>query len=134
MEINLIKILKEEHQMISDILDEIEIASDLENKKILIKKILNILMSHLKREDEELYPALEKSKDEEVVKMAKIFSETMKGYAEDFFVVTEKILSLTGDIPLDIDLESKKIYERLKDRVIIEEVTIFPAYEKSLSV
>lgn len=125
-----IKILREEHKEINEIFDLIDMESNLENKKNLIRKLQSIIGPHFKKENEELYPALEKSSDEEMRKMSKIFYSTMKEYAEDFTIVLEKILALTEDMPLDIDEEYKKIKVRIKDRIIIEEVTIFPAYEK----
>lgn len=131
MNTDFIMILKEEHVAIADIFNEIDAASTLENKKVLIRKLLVVLGPHLKKEDEELYPTLEKSTDDEVRRMAKIFAVTMHEYAENFTNVVNKILSATEeDMSPELIVQYEKIRDRVKDRITIEEVTIFPAYEK----
>lgn len=132
MNTDFIRILREEHVAIRNIFDEIDAASDLENKKILIQKLQEVLKPHLKKEDEELYPTLEKSSDEEVRRMAKIFALTMQEYAVNFSVIINKVLASTGEMPADLATSYEKIRDRVKDRITIEEVTIFPAYEKSI--
>lgn len=133
MDINYIRILKEEHITIRNLFNEIDAIDNFENKKIHIKKLQEVLTPHLKKEDEELYPMLEKSADEEVRRMAKIFAFTMQEYARNFDDVINKVLASTGELPLELMANYVKIHDRIKDRIVIEEVTIFPAYEKTLS-
>lgn len=133
MDINYIRILREEHIAIRNLFNEIDAIDDFENKKILIKDLQEVLTPHLKKEDEELYPVLEKSADEEVRRMAKIFAFTMQEYARNFDDVINKMLAVSGELPLELLASYEKIRTRIKDRIIIEEVTIFPAYEKSIS-
>lgn len=133
MDTNLVSILKEEHLIIRGIFDEIDTASDLENKKIFIRKLQSVLAPHLKKEDSELYPTLERSPDEEVRRMANVFSSTMGVYAGDFAIVASKMLSISsGGASQDLLADYENIRDRIKDRITIEEVTIFPAYEKSI--
>lgn len=132
MELDLIKTLEEEHRIMRDLFDGIDKEGDLENKKNLIRKLQTVSISHLKKEDEELYPVLEKSKDEEIRRTGKIFSITMKDYAMNFIIDTEMILALTNKISPSIYADYRKVCDRIKDRISIEEVTIFPEYEKTI--
>ena len=133
MSTDFIKTLEGEHQVIRDIFDQMDATNDLENKKNLIQKLQAVLEPHLRKEDTELYPALIKSSDEEVRRMANIFHLTMEAYAENFALVAGKILSIESrDVPSDIVVDYENIRDKIKDRITIEEVTIFPAYEKSI--
>lgn len=125
----LIKTLVEEHETINEIFDAIDAAGDLENKKILIQKLLSVAGDHFKKEDEQLYPVLQASPDIEVREMASIFSLTMGGYAKEFIAVTDEIIASNGEMSAVLAINYEKIRDKIKDRVVIEEVTIFPAYE-----
>ena len=125
----LIKTLTEEHKIIGEIFDAIDNASDQENRKILIQKLLTVAGDHFKKEDEQLYPVLLKSPDEEVRSMADIFSLTMGGYAKEFGVIAEEIMATDSVLSAELVIRYEKIRDRIKDRVVIEEVTIFPAFE-----
>ncbi|KKU82188.1 MAG: hypothetical protein UY07_C0002G0045 [Parcubacteria group bacterium GW2011_GWA1_47_8] len=128
-----IKTLEREHNVIRDIFDAIDTTNNLENRKNLIQKLQEVLVPHLEREDTKLYPTLIKSSDEEVRRMANLFHLTMKSYAENFALVINRILAINGeDVPSDIALDYNRIRDRIKDRMAIEEVTIFPAYEKAI--
>lgn len=126
---DLIKTLVSEHETINEIFDAIDAASDLENKKILIQKLLSVAGDHFKKEDEQLYPVLQASPDIEVREMASIFSLTMGGYAKEFIAVTDEIMASNEEISATLATNYEKIRDKIKDRVVIEEVTIFPAYE-----
>lgn len=125
----LIKTLVEEHKTINEIFDAIDAAGNLENKKILIQKLLSVAGEHFKKEDEQLYPVLQASPDIEVREMASIFSLTMGGYAKEFIAVTDEIIASNGEMSAVLAINYEKIRDKIKDRVVIEEVTIFPAYE-----
>lgn len=125
----LIKTLVSEHETINEIFDAIDATGDLENKKILIQKLLSVAGEHFKKEDEQLYPVLQASPDIEVREMASIFSLTMGGYAKEFIAVTDEILASSGEMSAVLAINYEKIRDKIKDRVVIEEVTIFPAYE-----
>lgn len=128
-----IKTLVSEHHEICEIFDEIDAASDIADKKNLIQRLQAILAPHLRKEDTELYPALIGSQDQEVRRMANIFHLTMEAYAKDFAIVANKIFSIeSGEFPVDITLDYENIRDKMKDRITIEEITIFPAYEKSI--
>lgn len=128
-----IQILEEEHDFIRGIFNEIDATDGLENKKILLQKLQSVLMPHLKKEDEKLYPALKESPDDDVRRMASIFSATMKGYSENFDMFLKEVLAMTdGEMSVDLTEKYHSIRDRIKDRITIEEVTIFPAYEKSI--
>lgn len=131
MSTDFIKILVNEHHEIRDIFGAIDAAGDLSAKKDLVQRLQAILAPHLRKEDTELYPVLIASSDQEVRRMANIFHLTMEAYAENFAVIANKIFSVEGgDIPADIAVDYKNVRDRIKDRITIEEVTIFPAYEK----
>ncbi|MFZ2303849.1 MAG: hemerythrin domain-containing protein [Minisyncoccia bacterium] len=133
MTTDFIKTLVSEHQEIREIFDAVDATSSLVDKKNLIHKLQTILAPHLKKEDTELYPTLILSPDLEVRRMANIFHLTIGTYAESFVTVANKISSIQGgDIPADVVSDYENIRDRMKDRISIEEVTIFPAYEKSI--
>jgi len=131
MSTDFIKTLVSEHHEIHEIFDTIDATSDLSTKKNFIQKLQAILAPHLRKEDTELYPALIGSTDQEVRRMANIFHLTMESYAENFAIVANKIFSIeVGEIPTDIVSDYENIRDKMKDRITIEEVTIFPAYER----
>lgn len=126
---DLIKTLVGEHKTINEIFDAIDAATDLENKKILIQKLLSVAGDHFKKEDEQLYPVLQASPDIEVREMANIFSLTMGGYAKEFHIIADEIMKSSGEMSAVLTINYEKIRDKIKDRVVIEEVTIFPAFE-----
>lgn len=134
MSTDFIQTLEQEHSVIREIFDAIDASSDLENQKKLTQDLLEVLTPHLRKEDDQLYPTLVKSPDEEVRQMANIFHLTMEAYAENFAAVAKVIMELEGNaIPKEVLTDYEKIRDKIKDRITIEEVTIFPAYEKSIA-
>ena len=131
MSTDFIKTLVSEHHEIREIFDTIDATSDLSIKKDFIQKLQAILAPHLRKEDTKLYPALIGSSDQDVRRMANIFHLTMKSYAENFTIIAGKIFSIeVGEIPMNIVSDYENIRDKMKDRITIEEVTIFPAYER----
>ena len=131
MRTDFIKTLVSEHHEISGLFDTIDETSNLSARKDLIQKLQVILAPHLRKEDTELYPVLIGSTDQEVRRMANIFHLTMESYAENFALVASKIFSIEGgEIPMDILSDYENIRDKIMDRITIEEVTIFPAYER----
>lgn len=134
MSTDFIQTLEQEHSVIREIFDAIDASSDLENQKKLTQDLLEVLTPHLRKEDDQLYPTLVKSPDEEVRQMANIFHLTMEAYAENFASVAKVIMELEGNaIPKEVLTDYEKIRDKIKDRITIEEVTIFPAYERSIA-
>lgn len=126
---SLLEELKNEHRIMLDILDQVKllgISSRTGQEKFL--SIRDLLISHMKKEDEKYYPALIKAAESNMeLKM------TLDYFARDLEVVTRRTMQLfekysqggtetefTGDVTL--------LYMTLKDRIRIEEETLFKKY------
>lgn len=125
-----IQTLENEHKEILEILHEIDGTEDVSSKKILVKKLMAVIAPHLKKEDDILYPSLMQSDDESVRRMASIFASTMGGYAKKLEFVADEIISTNIGISDAMQADYEKIRDRIIDRITVEEVTIFPAYDK----
>lgn len=123
--------LKNEHRKIVDLFDKIDGSKGFNAKKELIKELTSLVTGHLKKEDERLYPVLATSKNEGVAKLGAIFSNAMKDNSEKFMTFVEKFLN-SADLNDELSGMYKKISEKIKNRVIIEEAVLYPAYESIL--
>lgn len=129
MIMDLIQILKEQHQVILGIFSDIDATSDLENEKTLFKKLMPIAVAHLEKEDTQLYPALKNSSEDDIRQMVEVFSVTMSGYAKELSGIADEIIASQGVLSTEIFGRYEKIRDKIKNRITIEEVTLFPAYE-----
>ena len=123
---NLIKELKQEHLRIVQILDsvnELGIGSKKGQDELLVAK--ECLLAHLKKEDEYLYPFLEKAakKNVYIKQTLKSFADEMdkiSAFAIDFFY---KYTSGGDGIEFAKDLDS--LSSKLKMRIRKEETVLF---------
>lgn len=125
---DIIKDLKEEHERILVMLDDIDKAQNLEEKKEEVRELRAFVAGHLKKEDEQIYPALRDSGDDEKIKLGYLFSDIMKGYTTEFLNVADDILSAEEELEEDVIRSYEKIRDKIKDRVTIEETILFPAF------
>lgn|GEM_PF-1283792 len=121
--------LKKEHKQILELFKKIEQAATLDEKKSLIKKLKKISLLHLQKEENIIYPVLEKSKIQEITRLGKVFLETMQGYANDYLSTVDKILESEGEVPPALADAFKKSRHKIIDRITIEETILFPAVE-----
>lgn len=125
----LLEELKNEHRIMLDILDQVRqlgISSKTGQDKFL--SIRDLLISHMRKEDERYYPALKQAaENNEALKL------TLDYFARDMKVVSRRAMQVfdkyaqggtdaefTGDLTL--------LYMTLKDRIRIEEENLFKKY------
>ncbi|MDO8443056.1 MAG: hemerythrin domain-containing protein [bacterium] len=123
--------LKNDHKIIIEFFDNIDKSEKFDAQKELVRKLTDVLTIHLKKEDEYLYPALAKSKNEEIARLGDIFSSAMKNIAKDYIVFVEQFLK-NSEPSAELADAYKKMSKKVRNRVTIEEVVLYPAYEKSL--
>ena len=92
-----------------------------------------ILLLHLKLEDAELYPALEKTKEEEIRATSQKYSEEMKLISKrtiSFFETYAhlKVDELSQNEYFKLDLNT--IITITEKRISIEELYLYPLYDK----
>jgi hemerythrin-like domain-containing protein len=136
---DLILQLKQEHVQIIYLLEEIlnETKKTEKNSKLIpnLRELKLVLISHLKLEDNLLYPVFEKAKDAKMNELGKSFSEEMLAISKvalKFFADFEKeeVSKLIGDQNFKTQLQG--IIKVVKKRVSIEEKILFPAYQNNL--
>lgn len=126
----LIEELKNEHVMIVNTLKAIEglgIYSREGHKKLLAAK--RSFLAHLKKEDEELYPALRKTAGNN-----EDFKRKLDHFSKNIEEVTNFVLQFfdkyaTGGSSIEFKLDYDKLYSILKARILNEEI-IYKEYIK----
>ncbi len=126
---NLSEDLKNEHKIILRILDEMKtfgISSASGQEKLLSAK--GLLIAHMKKEDEQYYPALkraaENNKDLKI--MMDYFIKDMEDVSKKAMCLFDKY-SQGGD-ETDFAGDVTLLYMTLKDRIRIEEKTLFEKF------
>jgi iron-sulfur cluster repair protein YtfE (RIC family) len=127
---NIISELKEEHKEIISFFNRVDIANSLEEKKKLVQDLKLLLGEHMYKEDTLIYPVLLKSDDEEVRALGNGFLSSMVNYSEIFIGVVEGVMTSSEPIGLTVVKDYENIRDRIKDRIFVEEVALFPAYER----
>jgi iron-sulfur cluster repair protein YtfE (RIC family) len=128
---NLIEELKNEHKIILKILDEVKtfgISSASGQEKLLSAK--DLLIAHMKKEDEQYYPALKRAAENN-----KDFRIMLDYFVSDMEDVSKKAMSLfdkysQGGDETDFAGDVKLLYLTLKDRIRIEEKTLFEKFSR----
>jgi len=123
---NLIDELKNEHRIMLDVLDQVKqlgISSVTGQEKFL--SIRDLLISHMKKEDERYYPALQReAENNEALRV------TLDYFAKDMEVVSRRAMQLfdkyaRGGAETEFSSDVKLLYMLLRDRIQIEEDTLF---------
>jgi hemerythrin-like domain-containing protein len=125
--------LKEEHRDILDLFTRIDRAENPEEKKGLLSELKALLVEHLHKEDTIIYPTLLQSSDEEIVALGKSFLNVMTGYTRVFLDIADRMIGDVDGMSASSWEEYEAIRDKIKDRVFVEEVALFPVYEKTLS-
>ncbi len=124
---SLIQTLKEEHNMIRELLDKTYKAGiSSQEGQLTFKEAKSVLIGHLKKEDAQLYPVLQKLQEEKEI--VNSFSEEMKGISKvvlEFFRKYER-----GGQGSEFAIDFGKILGALKRRITKEELILYPKYEK----
>ncbi|TAN60490.1 hemerythrin domain-containing protein [bacterium] len=128
----LIEDLKKEHAEVAGLLKEVKrlgIGSREGKAKLLLAK--DGLLSHLKKEDEQLYPVLKKEseKNEELKRTLEIFAHEMEGISGAVLNFFEKY---SGSAPsgLEFAKDLGGIFVGLETRIRREENILYREYEK----
>lgn len=128
---NLIEELKNEHKIILDILNQVKtlgISSKAGQERLLSAR--DLLISHMKKEDEQYYPvftrAAANNKDLRIM---------LVYFVKDMEVVSKKALDLfnkysQGGDEAEFAGDFKLLYVTLKDRIRIEEETLFKKFNQ----
>lgn len=130
-----IDLLKNQHLSIRELVHEIELGINSENVaeqafhlSLKISQLSGVLGLHLKAEDEYLYPTLERSKNENIPKIAQQFSREMRNLSAKFmeYKQTYMIASNIKAEPQKFAAESKTIISALTNRLNIEDQKLYP--------
>ena len=128
---NLIEELKNEHKIILDILNQVKtlgISSKTGQEKLLSAR--DLLISHMNKEDEKYYPAFTRAaaNNNDLKIMLDYFVKDME-------VVSKKAMDLLnkyseGGDEAEFAGDFKLLYMTLKDRIRIEEETLFKKFKQ----
>ncbi len=130
---DLVQQLKKEHNTIYDILSELQKIGIMTPKGMeLLLKSKELLLNHLKLEDDKLYPVLK-----EYAKTDDSFSKVLKNFIEEMEKITEFVLNFYSKYS-DKDKITEKTFMKdittfivtLKDRVTKEEAILYRTYNK----
>lgn len=124
--------LKEEHKEVASFFNKIDIANTLEEKKKLVQDFAKFLGEHMRKEDMLIYPVLLRSDDKEVRALGNGFLNSMVSYSEIFLGVVDNIMKSSGPMGIEAVKDYENIRDRIKDRIFVEEMALFPAYEREL--
>ncbi len=123
----LIQILVDEHQRLRKCFDELQkLGAASEDGKSKLKETKYLLIEHLKKEDDGLYPELEKYSNDPA--MAKSFGTEMKGISAQALSFFNKYIN--GGSGLEFAKELGGIIGAIKNRISREENILFTEYEK----
>jgi hemerythrin-like domain-containing protein len=128
---NLIEELKNEHKIILEILDQVKtlgISSASGQKKLLSAK--DLLIAHMKKEDEQYYPALKSAAEnnKDLMIMLDYFIKDMEDVSNKAMCLFDKY-SQGGD-EADFAGDITLLYMTLKDRIRTEEKTLFKKFSQ----
>ena len=126
---NLIEELKNEHNIILEILDQVKtlgISSASGQEKLLSAK--ELLIAHMKKEDEHYYPALKRAAEnnKELAILSDYFIKDMEDVSKKAMFLFNKY-SQGGD-EADFAGDVTFLYITLKDRIRTEEKTLFAKF------
>ncbi len=128
---DLIDELKEEHKILLNILNQVKalgISSKSGQEKLLSAK--DLLISHINKEDEKYYPAFTRAaaNNKELKVMLDYFVKDMEVVSKHAMDLFSKY-SRGGD-EAEFAGDLKLFYMKLKDRIRIEEETLFKKYNR----
>ena len=133
---DLIDILKREHRELLEQIKKIKREGIISNKaKENIFEFKNLLLKHLRREDDELYPFLN-----EVAKKNVNIDVMLRAYKNEINKIEEEALMFFNNIEnkkltsKEIEKEFDVMVTKLKIRIISEEKKLFPKYSNLKSI
>ena len=128
---NLIKELKTEHaNILSNLQEAKSLGINSENSRRLILDAKQLLLDHLQKEDERLYPVLKK-----VAERDKPLQKLIKEYADDMDKISKFALEFferfnQNILGADTASSFKLFFNTLMSRIVREERILFKEYDK----
>lgn len=129
---SIIPILKEEHIEILKMFNQIDAAELFEEKKEKIRELKGFVVKHVTTENDDIYPVLEKSLAPDSVKLGRVMSSLMQSYSVDFIGAVDAILMGGASSEESMIAAFNESVIDIKNRIKIEELLLFPEYEKVL--
>lgn len=138
----MIEKFKKEHNIIIETLMEVE-KTGLKGEKSLanLAKAKNLLLEHLTKEDQQLYPFLLGSPDEGIAAVANEFKEEIEAVSPMVLSFFDKYLSNNPEKDVTMDTEGKEeefkkdfdsLTQLLLARIEKEEEILYPSYRDYL--
>lgn len=129
---DLVNELQEEHNYIKELLEKIR-AKGLtsEESRNELFRVKELLLSHIKKEDERLYPVLK-----EYAEKDDSFGETLKWYMDEMESISKKALDFfnkyenTNDDPVEFSKDIGEFIALLSQRIRKEEIVLFQKYKE----
>jgi iron-sulfur cluster repair protein YtfE (RIC family) len=127
----ILDILRTEHRMIMNLLNKLRsegmTSADAVNELIAAR---NLLLQHLRKEDEIIFPVLYKGAEKN-----REFAGKLEHHDEAMVRITDKVLEYfstysDGKNGGNFTRDTKTVYEMLKTRILNEETILFPEYER----
>jgi hypothetical protein len=133
--------LKRQHAEIGTVIaaamtaiDRGEVRANAQPITAMLNEMSRLIGSHLKIEDEEVYPVLVNRTEADIRRTARQFRDNMGGLAEEFHNYVARYRSpaaVSADLPL-FCYESRRIFERLRYRMQREEHDLYPLLDLSI--
>jgi len=127
-----IETLKEEHKLVLKTLEKVREGNLTNSEKLnTLKGVKDALLGHLKKEDEVLYPFLNKEaeNDEKLASELKIYAKEMDKISEFLFNFYEKYESIENLSTIFFKSDLALFMATLKDRILKEEIYLYKEYD-----
>jgi len=127
---DLIKELIEEHNALKSLLSQVyEYISSKEKKIEFVKKLQDIVMGHISKEDKELYPFLNKEaeKDANLKIKLDLFAKNWNDISKFAGYYIEKYSK--GDFDYNFAGDTAKLLSTLRQRMMKEEISLYSEYK-----
>lgn len=128
---DLIKHLNEDHNAIRQLSDKVfdYIVSN-EKKMEFVKKLKDLILSHIEKEDKYLYPFLQKEAENNHALKSKLefFAKDWEGTSKFALYYIKKYSA--GKFDDDFPKDTAKIISTLRQRMMKEEISLYSEYEK----
>lgn len=127
----LITELKDEHKALKGLLSEVySYISTFEKKIEFVKKLKDIVVAHIEKEDAELYPFLNKEaeKDQNLKIKLDLFAKDWGGISEFANYYIGKYSE--GDFDGSFADDTAKLLSALRQRMMKEEISLYSEYDR----
>src|SRR5215475_14428148 len=123
---SLINTLKHDHEEIFRLLDEcraLGVASEAGRRKL--KQLRGVVVAHLAREDQKLYPAMQRH--DATRALGDMYAQEMRAMSSEIICFFDSLDS--GRAGLEFARDIGRVIAHLRQRMTREEVRLYPAFE-----